>query len=222
MVPPPPPEPAVALRQIVTVSATYGSGGSVVARQLATYLGVPFYDRLLHGPETRTPDAVVERLTDEERRSVPPGRVVTGLAHAGASLGLPLPPLEHLQPHAQIRQKADESLERIDETGQAVVLGRAAAVVLRGRPNVFHVRLDGPASRRLEQGMRLERVTRAEAERHQRETDRAWRRYVELIYGEDPADPRWYHLIVDSTVIPLEAVVTIVADAAGAFWRMAS
>ena len=33
--------------RVVTVSATYGSGGSLVAPALASHLGLPFADRLI-------------------------------------------------------------------------------------------------------------------------------------------------------------------------------
>ena len=32
---------------VVTVSATYGSGGSIIAPRLAEYLAVPFIDRVI-------------------------------------------------------------------------------------------------------------------------------------------------------------------------------
>ena len=53
--------------RVLTVSATYGAGGSVIAPRIAELLGVPFFDRLIHGEETRSVDKIVERLTSEER-----------------------------------------------------------------------------------------------------------------------------------------------------------
>ncbi|MBX6766679.1 MAG: cytidylate kinase family protein, partial [Actinomadura rubrobrunea] len=45
-------------------------------------------------------------------------------------------------------------------------------------------------------------------------TDRARAAYVKHFYGADPADPRLYHLVIDSTRIPEPTVVGLVATAA--------
>ena len=44
--------------------------------------------------------------------------------------------------------------------------------------------------------------------------DRARTAYVKHFYGADPADPRLYHLVIDSTAIPLETVAELIVTAA--------
>jgi cytidylate kinase len=78
------------------------------------------------------------------------------------------------------------------------------------------VRLDGPAERRLAQAVELEGVDRATAERHMRETDRAREAYVQQFYGADARDPALYHVVIDSTALPLDACVELIALAATA------
>jgi cytidylate kinase len=53
------------------------------------------------------------------------------------------------------------------------------------------------------------------------ETDRARARYLTRLYGRDAHDPALYHLVVDSTVLPVEACVRMLVDAAVAFWGSA-
>ena len=55
-----------------------------------------------------------------------------------------------------------------------------------------------------------------EAERRLKQNDTAREGYVRHYYGVDASDPRLYHLVVDSTAIPLDACVQLVADAARA------
>src|SRR5919198_1107080 len=43
-------------------------------------------------------------------------------------------------------------------SGGAVILGRAAAIVLRDEPGALHVRLGGPKESRIEQGMRIQGI----------------------------------------------------------------
>jgi Cytidylate kinase-like family len=96
----------------------------------------------------------------------------------------------------------------------AVVLGRGGAIVLREHPDAVHVRLDGPQERRIERAMELGGLQREDAERLRRDSDRAREAYVRHFYGADARDPSLYHLVIDSTALPLETVVDVIAAAA--------
>jgi cytidylate kinase len=54
-------------------------------------------------------------------------------------------------------------------------------------------------------------VDRETAERRMRETDRAREAYVQQFYGVDAHDPALYHLVIDSTVLGLDACVDLIA-----------
>jgi cytidylate kinase len=205
---------------VVTVSASYGAGGSVVGPALAERLELPFYDRLLHGPETHNAEHILERLTEEERRQRAPSTVASNLGHMSALFGFSTQAAADLDPRPRIRQEVEANVLGIAR-GQrgGVILGRSAAVVLRPLGVAFHVRLDGPPDRRLAQGMRIEGVAEDVARAHQADADRAWTTFTKRVFGRDPADPQLYHLLLDSTVMPLPACVSLIADAATAFWR---
>ena len=94
-----------------------------------------------------------------------------------------------------------------------MVLGRAAAVLLREDPRVLRVLLTGPPARRIEQAMAIEGIDRATAARRLERTDRARLAYHQTLYCVDPRSPRLYHLIVDSTALPLEKCVELIAAA---------
>jgi cytidylate kinase len=92
-----------------------------------------------------------------------------------------------------------------------VFLGRAAALVLRDTPRALHVRLFGPAERRVERAMEMEGLPREEAERRLRDNDHAREAYVHHFYGADPNDLRHYHLAIDTTEIGLDCCVELIA-----------
>ena len=95
------------------------------------------------------------------------------------------------------------------------MLGRAGALVLRDDPRALHVRLDGPREPADRAGDAARaRSDRAEVERRLDETDRAREAYVRHFYRADARDPSLYHLTIDSTAIPLDAVVDLIVLAA--------
>ena len=113
------------------------------------------------------------------------------------------------------RQATEQVLRQYAASG-AVILGRAGAIVLRGQPGALHVRLTGPRDARIAQGMLLEGVDPETAERHVEETDRARETYVRHFYRCDARDAALYHLVIDSTAIPLSACADLIVEAAQA------
>jgi hypothetical protein len=97
-----------------------------------------------------------------------------------------------------------------------VILGRAAAVVLRDVPGAFHVRLDGPRTHGIEQAARERRLDRASAAREQHVSDLARETFVRHWYNVDPRDPDLYHSVIDSTVVQFDTCVELIARAAAA------
>jgi len=95
-----------------------------------------------------------------------------------------------------------------------VILGRAAAIVLRDHPGAFHVRLDGDPDRRVRQAMALQGMSNRDAREAMDRNDRARTAYVRHFYGADAASPRHYDLVIDSTRIPIEACTEMIVSAA--------
>jgi hypothetical protein len=207
--------------RVLTVSATYGAGGSVIAPGVAQRLELEFFDRLIHPEEKRSVDTIMERLTGEERDQAPPGRIIAGLSSLSSTIGLPVLGPDDLDPRGQLRRQVETSVWRVANGTGGVILGRAAAVVLGGHATAFHVRVHGPTDRCLAQGMAIEELDRDRARSHQADADRSWTRFVSRLFDRDAADPNLYHLVLDSTAVPLGACIDVIATAAKAFWQRA-
>jgi len=128
--------------RIVTISATYGAGGSVVAPALAERLGIPFADRLIPARSSAV-EAPGERLSEEERHEIRRRSFLSRLALLTGGLGLP----EAGELRSPVRVQVEDHLRALADGEGAVVLGRGAQVALAGHPAAFHVRLDGQIGR---------------------------------------------------------------------------
>lgn len=202
---------------LVTISGAYGAGGSRVGPELAQRLDVPFLDRAI-------PAAVAERLAvpfddaeahDDQLSDSWLERMLRGF------IGQNLTPQAWTpgqgESGEQFRRATEEVLLATAASGRGVILGRAAAIVLREQPRVLRVRLDGPRERRVRQAMELEGLDEATARDRLRRQDRAHATYARHFYGVNTHDPALYHLMLDSTVVPLEVCVELIATAARAF-----
>jgi cytidylate kinase len=199
---------------LVALSAAYGAGGSRVGPALAERLGVPFVDRAI-------PTAVAEHLSvpldeavahDEQTAPSWLERILGGFL--GSDTGAPTPLPAQAMSGEDFRRATEEILCSQARTGKGVILGRGGAVVLRDDPRALRVRLDGPVERRVRQAMRVQNVDEETARERLRRLDRAHTAYLRQFYGVDINDPSLYHLQIDSTAMPLDACVELIAQAA--------
>jgi hypothetical protein len=214
--------PTSAPRPVLTLSATYGAGGSVVGPLIAELLALPFCDRLVfpdvaHGRLAAVPAPSCGESADQgERRAVPGARFLGRLAPV-VSFGTAQVPPDAVGDRDATRRRSEAEMEQVLGDG-GVVLGRAAAVVFGGERGAYHVRLDGPQALRLLHGATIEDIHEEDAMERLVETDAVRAQFARRVYGADAADPSLYHLVVDSTALPMEYVVELVAQAALAFW----
>jgi hypothetical protein len=195
---------------LVTISASYGAGGSRVAPALARELGVPLLGRPDLG---EAPDD--EEQAGDEWIGSGAARLLSRLASRAVSWGTP-PGMtaDELLPDGARRQQLEQEIRDFAAAGAGVVLGRGAAVVLRDEPRVLHVLLDGPREARIVQAMEIERIDRRTAEERRERVDRFRRAYLEDLYGVDVRDPGVFELVIDSTALALDACVAVIATAA--------
>ncbi len=206
------PGPAV---RLITVSAAYGAGGSVVAPALADRFGLPFLQRVTTSEGgVAEPGPCDEQLSEEEVKATPVHRLLAHFTQAMPAGPTQSPPSTHHQDE-HLRGHGEAGVRRLLATGGGVILGRAAAVVL-GKGCGFHVRLDGPADRRVRQGAAIEGISEEQAQARQRAADKARTAYVRRLYRADPADASLYHLVIDSTAIPLDMVTELIVTASRA------
>lgn len=193
---------------VVAISATYGAGGDEVGAQVAEGLGVPLLghtftsaqmEEAYAGSEHDPPSAYLQHRVRGDQ-ATDDGAARSAVVMLGTSAQL---------------DASDEDVRALVATG-GVVVGRAGPHVLRDHPHVLRVLLDGPRAARVAAGAALEGVDRATAERRQRAHDASRDAIARTHYGVDPDELRLYAVVLDTTVLGLDAAVTIVTTAARA------
>lgn len=207
-------EDATVAIRVVTISASYGAGGSIVGPDVAERLGLPFLDRAI-------PSAVAERLSvpvedalshDERVQS----RFWSALA-IGGGLGFPgdmASTWAGVEPEERFHAQTEEVIRTAADAGGGVILGRAAAIVLGARPDTLRVRLDGPRERRIAQAVRVLGLEENVARKRQHDLDRAWDAYVRRFYRVDATQACHYDIVLDGTAIALDRCAELIVAAA--------
>jgi cytidylate kinase len=195
---------------LVTISASYGAGGSRVAPDLAAELGVPYVERVMR---RLVADRVAGPLTQAQSDQQPVGRSLGRLLRSLTASSPPVAGHGDQVADEEYRRAHEDELHGYVDSG-AVILGRAAAVVLRDVPHALHVRLSGPAELRHQQAAEIEEIDLPTARWRQTTEDLARDAYVRHFYGLDPDDPALYHLTIDSTRLDLADCVRLLAAGA--------
>ena len=199
---------------VVTVSASFGAGGAEIAPAVAERLGLPFHDRVIPAQVAgRLGVPVAEAEANDETVTRGLWRLVSSLGTMPDPVGGVLP-TSGLPDERAYREQTERVLGEIADGPGGVVLGRAAAMVLRERADVLHVRLDGDPDRRLAAAVAQLGRPEDDVRRERDAADRAREAYVRHFYRCDPAEARHYHLVLDSTVLPHDTVVDLVVAAA--------
>jgi cytidylate kinase len=201
---------------VVTISAPYGAGGHDIGREVADRLGVVLLDRAIPAAVARQleiPDKVAEDL--DERAPSLWQRLAAAFANTAVPIEAAAIPPGTVQSPQEYRLATESVLREIADTTGAVVLGRAAMVVLGGRPDVLCVRLDGPVEARIAH-MVATGMEEPAARQAQKDLDRTREAYARVFYNVRQDDPRLYHLRLDTTALPYATCVDIVVAAARA------
>ncbi len=194
---------------VVTLSASFGSGGSAVGPQLAERLGATFVDRAIPTAVAEQMEVSLEHaLARDEATASRFDRLMLSFAAVGAYGPLPTAAEEHAY-----RDATERAIREHAERGDAVILGRAGMLVLAEDPTVLKVRLHGSEAARVRLGMDLLGLDRPTAEKTLKKTDRARDAYVRNLYGADPDDPALYHVELDGPALGPAACVEIILTA---------
>lgn len=198
----------------VTISASYGAGGSVLAPRVAERLGLPFLDRAISVAIAAelgiSPDA-------PEAKGESPGGWWARLANVSAMSFYADPSLAAIHPPEQlVRERSEQRLREIAEGSGGVILGRAAAIVLADVDNALHVRLDASTEARVASAMRQHGISADEAKQNRKINDEARTRYVRQAYRVDPNAAEHYHLVINTGAMSWDAVEELILVAAAA------
>jgi cytidylate kinase len=209
---------------VITVSRQFGAGGAAVGRLLAKRFDAEYLDREVVFEAARRagiPEAIAHEL--DERA---PGWVTRlGMAFTAAYPEVISPDTAGETPvpgdEDRLARLTRDVIVEAAERGDAVIVGRGGAFVLRDRPTVLHVQLIASLEARVRYcRMRVEELDvpeppdDASLARLCESVDQARSGYLRRHFGVDWRDPGHYHLVLDTGRLGLEATAALIATAA--------
>jgi hypothetical protein len=199
-----------ARRAAVTLSRQAGSGSHVVAERLLEYLQTA-------APQDACPWTIfdrnlVEKVLEDHHLPTRLARFMT--EDRISEIADTMDELFGLHPPSWtlVRQTSDTIL-RLAELGNVILIGRGAHVITAKLDHVFHVRLVGSLERRLEHIQEYYKLGKKAALGFLREEDGGRRRYLKKYFGKDIDDPLLYDMILNTDRMSYAEAAVIIGNA---------
>lgn len=183
---------------VITVSRQMGSLGSEIAYQVSELMGYRLIWRELINQAARragAPDAALAAIDELGLLGITPSR----------------------QASAAYRQAVEQIMQELLEQDNAVILGRAGQVILRGQPSVLHIRIIAPLEQRAQRIAERRSVELAAARAQVEASDRYRENFMRRFYRVRWDDPGLYHLTVNTGLLSAGAAVQVIYQAAMQF-----
>ena len=201
---------------VITVSREYASGGSEIARRVATRLGWELVDNEFVERVARLAGLPREEVAQHEERVTTFMERLAGTLSGTAPELFMASPTEVAAPPSEdeIVKQTEHVIAEAVRHDRVILVGRGAPACLGQREGTLHVFVVAPLAVRIARAAERLKVDPKEAERTTRELDEGRRRYVKTYYGRRWDDPANYHLVLNSGAFSFEECAQLIEAAA--------
>jgi hypothetical protein len=192
----------------ITISRETGAGAVTIGQRVAELMqqliqgdNWAVFDRELAAEVLKShnlPERLAEYMTEAKQSEIKD--------FVGQVVGLH-PPLWTLV------EKSNETIRRLANNGNVILVGRGANCVTKNLSHVFHVRLVCPLDKRIGRVMATYEVDAVEARRLIEAKDRERREYVWHNFNRNIEDPLDYHMVINTGSTSDEEAAQIIAHA---------
>lgn len=198
---------------LIAISRQFGSGGARVGRAVAQRLGFAYADREILAEAARRLELQPDDLEPlEERAAGFWARVGMLFAHGSPDTPF-IPPTLPSVSESELFEVERQVMSRMAERGDAVVVGRGAAHVIKGPGRVIRVFLHAPLEARIALAMaEYGFADRDEAARVVAESDTGRAQFVRSVIGHDWCDATLYDLSLNTAAFGLDRVVDLIVE----------
>jgi hypothetical protein len=206
---------ACRLKPAITISHQTGAGAPEIAERLTHLLqktGLKgdrpwtlYNHHLIENAlqEQRLPKQMADKITEEKRFFI--NELIDDVLDLQ-------PPSWVLVP--QVR----ETMLRLAEAGYAILVGHGATVVTAKLPDVFHVRLTGSLSRRIERVQQAEKLASGAASELVRTEDRKRNKFLKAHFHVRLDNELLYDLAINTDRISIEDATAVISEGAQRFF----
>ena len=195
------------MKNLITISRQYGSGGRIIGKLLAEKLGVPFYDKEIIDLAVEASGYSREVIEGAEMKAK------SGFAYSLASaLSFNEGSVGTLSVNDRLFLAQFQVIKEIGDTDQGVIIGRCADYVLREKPGVTNVFIYGEMEDRIARAVSMYGDSEENIKNTINSIDKARSNYYNYHTGYKWGDYRNYNPMINSSYITEEEAAELIKD----------
>ena len=174
---------------IITINREYGSGGRLIAKQLAEKLDIPFYDEELINLMVKETGLASDFIKNIETKRSP--RFFTDITFS----------YDNLPPEDQVTVSEADIVRKVaTRSDSCVIVGLCADYILRDLDNLINVFVHAPMKERIRRVEEDYGEKVRKTEKLIRKTDRGRKNYYAYSTGREFAAAENYDIVINSTI----------------------
>lgn len=194
---------------IITIEREYGSGGSVIGKEVAERLGIPFYNHEIVEMAAERLGVPVNKLEGAEESS-PKSFLYSLLLNSN--------PKKTLNDDVPISDKVyiveTQIIRELSQKGSCVIVGRCANRLLRDNPNRFSVFVYAPRAFRTQYAVRTYNAPEREIDVMLPRIDKRREMFYNINTGGNWHDKENYDICLNSSTLGIEGCIQLITRCA--------
>ncbi len=188
---------------IITIGREYGSGGRIIAKQVAETLGIAFYDKeLIHLAAQKT--GLSEEYISSSATHHKANKFFYNLIFSS----------DNLPVSDQLYIAETDIIKKVSDDGPCVIVGRCADYILRERQDCLKIFIHAPLEERIARAKNDYGISE-DIENFVQKTDKERSAHYDYFTNQEWGKAQNYHMTINSTVGLDMAVKLIIAAATG-------
>ncbi len=192
---------------IITISRQTGIGAATICARLTEYFNKyavtdyrdwTYFDRDLIGKimeDHNLPDHFRKFLAEEKPTTIDSWfREMLGISPSKISL----------------LHKTTQTIMKLAEYGNTIIVGRGSNIILAKNMNAFHVRLVAPLNFRIENAIKLYNVDQKTAAEFIKHEDEERKNYLWKYFHKNIDDPLLYHSVINTNLLGFEEIAEMI------------
>ena len=196
---------------IITVARGFGSGGKLIASQLANDLGIQCYESRILTLASEFSGYDEKRFLEADEKI--PGGYLANKLRSFPHSHIPIPMMKKFDSDDRIFEYQAEVIRNLAKTESCVIVGKCADHVLRDFDNVISVYIEAPRAFCVKQVMEKMHVSESEAHNIITATDKYRADYYKYYTGGNYwTNPVNYDMTLNSEKVGLDHCVSVIKN----------
>ncbi len=193
------------MKYVITISREFGCNAREIARNLASALGVPFYDKDLVDLAAEKAGVDISVITEsDEKMNHKQNRLFDEFGYGSSTTFFS---------EKAISTQAAVIREIADRNESCIMFGRCADYILREYPNVLNLFFYAPMDKRIRHIASSYGLSARNAEKMIKKIDKQRHNYYKYVTGKNRGDRHGKHVMLDVSAYGVQGSVELLYEA---------